>query len=149
MATYIGFSTVNSTATPYSITDGFLVEKDENPVTISTNRKFKKTDQDLVILDFINALNIPQGQKPGNPAYGTSLWGYIFDQNDSQLIQMVDEEIRRVGSLDRRLILNSVTVLSVENGMMISVELAITPFNEPSTINVFFDQTTNTASMVS
>lgn len=149
MATYIGFSTINSTATPYSLTDGFLVERDVNPVSISTSRKFKKTDQELVILDFINALNIPQGQKPGNPAYGTSLWGYIFDQNDSQLIHIIDEEIRRVGSQDKRLILNSVTVLSVDNGVMVSIELAVQPFNEATKVDVFFDQSTNIATLVS
>ena len=34
---------------------------------------------------FINALNISQGQLPGKPGYGTTLWSFIFDPNTADV----------------------------------------------------------------
>ena len=48
--------------------------------------------------DFINALNIHQGSKPGNPAYGTSLWSFIFEPNTDDIRLALEEEIKRVAS---------------------------------------------------
>lgn len=146
MATYIGFSTLNSckprttNATignaggPGNILNGIVYGK-----------KYKITDEKLVILDFLNALNIPQGQKVGQPEYGTLLWSFIFEPNTADVQFRLEQEIKRVAGLDPRIILNTVRAYPKENGILIEAEIAIAPFNNAQTISVFFNQGLNRA----
>lgn len=146
MPTYSGFSTINAnkpkTTTALPGVDGGVggVLQPLNP-----GKKFRLVDGPLVIQDFVNALNIQQGQKVGNPGYGTNIWSYIFEPNDAQTQFKVEDEIRRVASSDPRLIVNTVKSYPQDNGILIEVELAIAPFNEANTVNVFFDNLTNQA----
>jgi phage baseplate assembly protein W len=116
-----------------------------NPVI--PGKKVKLVDEQLVIQDFVNALNIPQGSKVGQPSYGTTLWTFVFEPNTQDVQQQLQNEVRRVASLDPRLILNTVNGFPQENGILIEVELAIAPFNNPTVLNVYFDNLTNTASV--
>jgi phage baseplate assembly protein W len=90
-------------------------------------------------------LNIPQGQKPGNPAYGTTLWGFIFEPNTLDIQQQIEAEVRRIGSLDPRMAVNSVVAYPQENGILLEVEIQILPLEETLVLSLFFDQETNTA----
>jgi phage baseplate assembly protein W len=146
MPSYIGFSTINankpqSTNLPSGSSGG--VGSVTQPVVYG--KKYRSVDSQLVIQDFINALNIPQGQKVGNPAYGTTLWSFVFEPNTADVQFQLENEIRRVASLDPRMILNSVKAYPQENGILIEVELAVTPFNQAQFLNVFFSSQTNTA----
>lgn len=142
---YRGFSTqgaYNQRAftDPRGVTDnmGKLI-----PVsTSSTRTRFKLTDEQLVIQDFVNALNIPQGSKPGRPSYGTAIWSYIFEPNTVDLENQVEHEIRRVAEEDPRLIVNSVAVTGLSSGIMVEIELAISPMNQAQFLNLNFDTTT-------
>jgi phage baseplate assembly protein W len=108
-------------------------------------KKYKLVDQQLVIQDFINALNIQQGQKVGNPGYGTTLWSFVFEPNTFDVQNQLENEIRRVANQDPRLLVNTVNAFPQENGILIEVELAVTPFNNAEMLSVFFNNTTNTA----
>jgi len=145
MATYIGFSTKHIDQVRKIVKTGVdpvngVIQKATPP-----SKKFRLTDEQLVIDDFINALNIPQGQKPGRPEYGTTLWSFIFEPNTQDVITELEEEIQRVASSDSRLILNSVNAYTSENGILLEIEVAIAPFNNPMTFSVFFDPATNSA----
>jgi len=146
MPQYIGFSTVgaNQPKTTNAATgnDGGVgtIRKPVNP-----GRKFRLVDEALVVQDFLNALNISQGEKVGNPGYGTTLWSFVFEPNTSDVQSQLETELRRVASLDPRLVLNSVNAYPQENGILIEIELAIAPFNQAGLISVFLDQGTNTA----
>lgn len=146
MPTFIGFSTQQMDSVRngqvFSGADGgsgSLISP------IKPTKKFRTVDQDLVIRDFINLLNIPQGQKPGRPDYGTSLWSFVFEPNTLDVQLQLEAEVMRVASLDPRLRLNSVISYPQENGILIEMELAITPFNNVLTLSVLFDQNTNRA----
>ena len=93
----------------------------------------------------MNALNIPQGQKVGQPEYGTTLWSFVFEPNTLDVQTQLTQEIRRVASLDPRMIINSVKAYPQDNGILIEVEMAITPFNNATQLSVFFNNATNTA----
>jgi len=108
-------------------------------------KKYRLVDESLVIQDFINSLNIQQGQKVGNPGYGTTLWSFVFEPNTFDVQQQLETEIRRVANQDPRLILNTVSAFPQENGILIEVEMAVTPFNNAQTLSVFFNNSTNTA----
>jgi phage baseplate assembly protein W len=150
MANYIGFSTIN--ADKPRITNPINnLGRDYGSASITRpyvfGKKYKLTDSQLVIQDFVNALNIHQGQKVGQPAYGTTLWSFVFEPNTADVQFQLENEIRRVASLDPRIELNYVKAFPQENGILLEVEMAVNPFNSATTLSLFFDNRTNTASL--
>ena len=149
MPTYIGFSTINAdkpkttNARPGGDagTGGIT-----NPIIFG--KKYKMVDNQLVIQDFVNALNIPLGQKVGQPGYGTTLWSFVFEPNNFETQKQIETEVKRIASLDPRLQLNYVNVYPRDNGILIEVEMAVTPFNQALVLNVFFNQDTSVASII-
>lgn len=151
MPQYTGFSTINAckpidtnlqlnSSMNNNNLNGIPNGLGNNNNGITTGKKFTLTDSALVIQDFINALNIRQGSKVGQPQYGTTLWNYLFDPNTLDIQGAIENEIRRVASLDPRIILNSVVAFPQENGILVEVEIAIQLFNVPLTVTVFLDQ---------
>jgi phage baseplate assembly protein W len=135
MATYIGFNTIN---TNQSI--GYSPR-------IKYGKKVQLLDIPLVIQDLVNAFNIPQGSKPGNPAYGTTLWSFVFDPNVPDVRARLEIEIKRVASLDPRLVVNSVDMRHSDTGISISLEMAVVPFNNAQVVS-FFLSNSGVASIV-
>ncbi len=146
MPQYIGFSTIlanqpRTTNAPAGNDGG--VGGIVRPVV--SGKKFKLVDQALVIQDFVNALNIQQGQKVGQPQYGTTLWGFVFEPNTPDVQFEIETEVRRVAGLDPRLVLNTVKAYPQENGILIELEVAVAPFNQAQLLSVFLDNQTNQA----
>jgi len=146
MPTYIGFSTINANK-PKSTNLTTGVDGGTGSVIspINTGKKYRLVDEPLVIQDFVNSLNIQQGQKVGNPGYGTTLWSFIFEPNTADVQLQLQDEIRRVAGQDPRMILNSVKVYPQEHGILIELELAIAPFNNAQALSIFFDSNTSSA----
>lgn len=148
MPNYIGFSTINAnkpqtTVLPAGIDGG-------NGSTIKPivfGKKFKLVDQPLVVQDFVNALNIRKGEKVGNPGYGTTLWDFVFEPNTRDVQFQLEDEIRRVARQDPRLIVNSVKAYPQDNGILLEVELAISPFNQVQLLSVFFNSQSYSANI--
>ena len=146
MPQYIGFSTINSnkprtTNQPTGNDGGVGTVRN----SINTGRKYRLLDTQLVIQDFLNAINIPQGQKVGQPGYGTTLWNFVFDPNTADVQFALENEVRRIANLDPRLLLNSLKCFPQENGILIELEMAVAPFNQAQLLSVFLDQGTNQA----
>lgn len=146
MPTYNGFSTINankprSTNLPAGIAGGV----GSIPQPVIPGKKYRLVDEQLVIQDFVNALNIQQGQKVGNPGYGTILWSFVFEPNTFDVQNKLETELRRVASQDPRMIVNTVSAYPQENGILIEMELAVAPFNNAQTLSVFFNNSTSTA----
>lgn len=148
MPQYIGFSTLGAnkpktTNAPPGIDGGV------GSITngLSSGKKFKVVDETLVIQDFVNSLNIRQGEKVGQPQYGTTLWNYVFEPNTPDVQFSLESEISRVASLDPRIVLNSVRAYPQENGILLEVEMAIQPFNQAQLLSVFLNSTTNKANL--
>lgn len=146
MPTYVGFSTINANK-PKTTLSNPGVDGGTGSVlqSIIPGKKFRLTDAPLVVQDLLNSLNIRQGEKVGNPGYGTTLWSFIFEPNDADTQFRIQDEIQRIVGQDPRLILNTVKSYSQENGILIEVELAVAPFNNAQVLNVFFDNITNKA----
>lgn len=148
MPSYIGFSTISankprSTNLPTGPAGGTgsLID----PVNIGN--KFMLSDTQLVLQDFVNALNIPQGQKVGQPGYGTTLWSFVFEPNTADVQFQLETEIRRMAGQDPRLVLNSIRAFPQENGILLELELAVSPFNQAQLLNVFFNNASGTAAI--
>lgn len=149
MTNYIGFSTVNAnlprTTNPRVPSADYGSASVVKPLVFG--KKFRMTDSQLVIQDLVNALNIRQGQKVGQPGYGTKLWDFVFEPNTYDILVRLETEVRRVANSDPRIELNYVKGYPKENGILVEVEMSITPYNEPLTLSVFFNSETNIAQL--
>ena len=122
MATFIGFNTINQ------------------------KKKFTLTDFELVKRDFLNALNIQKGEKPGKPEYGTILWSFLFENQGPQFVDNVEKELQRVAGQDPRLFIQAIRMFPQDNGIRVEIDVQTKQSNVISLLNVFFDNQTNRAS---
>jgi phage baseplate assembly protein W len=111
-------------------------------------KKFTLLDADLVKQDFVNALNIRQGQLPGRPQYGTVMWDNLFESQTNETQRAIINELQRVAGGDPRIQISQTQVFPQENGVLIQVELMVVPSTEAEQLSIFFNQQTRTASYV-
>jgi len=116
--------------------------------TIDQFKKFTLTDFALIKRDLANALNIQQGELPGRPAYGTTLWGYVFENITPEVERAILAELQRVVSGDPRLYINSAQIYSQDNGVLIELQVQVVPSSTAERLAIFFDQQTRRASFV-
>lgn len=149
MPQYVGYSSINALvprSTELAVGTGGGVGTVTSPVI--PGKRYRLTDEQLVIQDLVNAFNIRQGEKVGQPQYGTSLWSFIFEPNTLETQQELEAEIRRVAGQDPRLEVNSVITYEQDQGILVEVEIAVAPFNNPQIVGIMFDRLTNGASLV-
>lgn len=151
MPTYIGFSTVNAneprTTNPKASGNDYGSAGITKPFVFG--KKYRMIDAPLVIQDFVNALNIRKGTKVGQPGYGTTIWDFVFEPNTLSSQQALETEIRRVAGQDPRIELNYVKAYTAENGILIEIQMSVTPYNKPLILTVAFDKDTKTANVQS
>ena len=114
--------------------------------TIGQTKKFTLVDFELVKRDLLNALNIPQGQLPGRPGYGTLIYGYIFENQTQDTERAILAEIQRVASLDPRIFIQSAAMFPQENGILVELQVMMVPGQTTEFLSVYFDQQTASAS---
>ena len=111
-------------------------------------KKFTLLDADLVKRDLLNGLNIRQGQLPGRPQFGTTLWDNLFENQSPALVTAIENEIQRVAGYDPRIQILEVQVFPQENGILIQVQLAIVPSTTAQQLSIFYNQQQSRASYV-
>lgn len=123
MATFIGFNTINQYG-KYTLLDFALVKR-----------------------DLANAFNIQQGQLPGRPAYGTTIWSFVFENQSAETQNAILAEIERVVSQDPRIVVTQANIYPQENGLLIEVQIQTVGGVDAQTLQIFFDQQSNTATI--
>lgn len=108
--------------------------------TINQDKKFRLIDQDLIKRDILNSLMIKQGEKPGRPNYGTSVWNIIFEPQTDSVMRDIEQELKRTIEQDPRVRLDRANIYPEENGVLIELEVTILPTTEQQRLVVFFDQ---------
>jgi phage baseplate assembly protein W len=111
-------------------------------------KKFTLTDFELIKRDLLNAFNIRQGQLPGRPGYGTVLWDFLFENQVEASQQAIEREVQRVAGGDPRIFISEVVTFPQENGILIQVELTVTPSTDAERLSIFFDLQQRNASYV-
>ena len=111
-------------------------------------KKFTLTDFELIKRDLLNAFNIRQGQLPGRPAYGTSLWDFLFENQLEDLQTNIVTEVQRVAGGDPRIYISDTQVYPQENGILLEIELAIVPSTDAERLSIFLDLQQRSASYV-
>lgn len=116
MATFIGYSTINRYKT-YTVTDFELIKR-----------------------DLLNALNIRQGEMPGRPEVGTSMWSLIFEPQSAETTKQINREIQRVVAQDPRISISDINVYPQENGILVELQVDTVSGQNAEMLNLFFDQ---------
>jgi phage baseplate assembly protein W len=116
--------------------------------TIDQPRKPTLTDFELVKRDLSNALNIRQGELPGRPGYGTTIWSMVFESQMPETQEMILKELQRVVSQDPRLYLAGAQIYPQENGVLIELQVQLVPSTTVERLNLFFDQASSQAQFV-
>ena len=116
--------------------------------TIDQYKKFTLTDFELIKRDLLNALNIRQGEKPGKPAYGTTMWNLVFEPQTPQTANLIEQEIVRVCEQDPRIYASNIEVYTQENGILVELQVDTVGSTTAERLAVFFDQELRRASFV-
>lgn len=116
--------------------------------TIDQYKKFTLLDFDLVKRDFANALNIRQGEMPGLPGYGTTIWSFVFENQSPETETAILNELQRVAAQDPRLYIVSAEAYAQDNGLRIELLIQVVPSSETELLTLFLDQTTRRASFI-
>jgi phage baseplate assembly protein W len=116
--------------------------------TVNQFRKFTLTDFELIKRDIINAFNIRQGEKPGRPAYGTTLWEFLFESQDQTTEDAIYKEVQRVLAGDPRVYLETLNVYARDNGILLEMSISVVPSRDATRLSVFFDQQQRRATFV-
>ena len=149
MATYLGFSTLNvCNPKTTNMSSGSAGGPGGIRRGISWGNKFSLTDAELVVQNFVNALNIRLGTKVGQPGYGTRLWDFIFEPNSSTTQFEIENEIKRVANQDPRLQLAELVSYPYDNGILIEIQCAVLPFNQPIAAKISLNRLTQAATLV-
>jgi phage baseplate assembly protein W len=116
--------------------------------TINKYKKFTLTDYELVKRDLLNALNIREGELPGRPEYGTRLWNFIFEANDSDSVRNITKELERTVTYDPRVEINDVIVTQEAHGIILELVVTIRPNQDPELLRIRFDEQAATANFL-
>ena len=116
--------------------------------TINQFKKFTLVDFELIKRDLANAFNIQQGELPGRPGYGTTIWSYVFENQTEATETAILAEIQRVAGGDPRLTIKDIQVFPQQNGILIQLEITVINTTNAEILSIFFDETTRNASYV-
>jgi phage baseplate assembly protein W len=116
--------------------------------TINQPKKFTLVDFELIKRDLLNAFNIQQGQLVGRPAYGTTIWSYLFENQTQDTERAIIAEIQRVASLDPRIYIQDIELFPQDNGILIQLALDTVPGQTTQFLTLYFDQQNQTAGYV-
>ena len=116
--------------------------------TLQNAKKYTLTDFELIKRDLLNAFNIRQGELVGLPAYGTTLWDNIFENQTQDTERAILNEVQRVAGGDPRVYIAGIQMYPQTNGILIELDLALVPSTDAERLLIFFNQETRRASYV-
>jgi len=116
--------------------------------TINQNKKFTLVDFELIKRDLLNAFNIRQGELVGRPAYGTTIWDFVFENQLQETERALLAEIQRVAGGDPRLYVSNIELFPQNHGILIQLEITVVPSTTAERLSIFFNQEQRRASYV-
>ena len=114
--------------------------------SIGQYKNYTVTDFELIKRDLLNALTIRQGEMPGRPNVGTTMFTLIFEPQGEPTNQEIIKEIQRVVAQDPRISVTDINVYPQENGILIELLVDAVSGQEGELLNIFFNSQTMRAS---
>ena len=128
MATYLGFSTVNSIS----------------------QKRFRLMDFDLIKQDLLNTLNTRQGSRVMLPREGCMIWELLYEPLTVMVKQDIVQNLSDIVAKDSRLTLHAINIIAAEDQNSITAELQVTfsKTNQLAVMRITFDLQSAMASVV-
>ena len=128
MATFLGFSTVNSIS----------------------QKRFRLTDFDLIKQDLLNTLNTRQGSRVMLPREGCMIWELLYEPLTAMVKQDIVQNLSDILAKDSRLTLRAINIIAAEDQNSITTELQVTfnQTNQLAVMRITFDLQAARASVV-
>lgn len=114
---YIGYSTVNPSAT--------------------TNKLY---DFDLIKQDILNQFNIRKGERVMLPNFGTIVWDLIFEPFTEDVKRAISDDVSRICNSDPRAVPIQIDVNQQEYGMLLEITLLYVGTDQTSNMKLTFDK---------
>jgi phage baseplate assembly protein W len=106
MATFKGFSTVDTVRAPFVVTDAELVKR-----------------------DLLNTFYTKKGERVMRPNYGSIIWDLLMDPEDTTTNSEIVDDVKRIVDADPRVEYLDTTIYTLDHTIRIEVELSFLPFN--------------------
>ena len=110
--------------------------------TIDQYKNYTVTDFELIKLDILNALSIRQGEMPGRPEVGTTMFTLMFEPQGEPTNKAITKELQRVIAQDPRVQLTDINIFPQENGILIELEVDAVSGQQGELLNIFFNNQT-------
>jgi len=114
--------------------------------TIDQYKNYTVTDFDLIKRDLLNALSIRQGEMPGRPNVGTTMFTLMFEPQGEPTNKAIIKEIQRIVAQDPRIQLSDIDVFPQENGIRLNLIVDTVSGQQGELLNIFFNNETMRAS---
>jgi|TARA_R110001606_G_scaffold396863_2_gene571855 phage baseplate assembly protein W len=114
--------------------------------TIDQYKNYTVTDFELIKRDLLNALSIRQGEMPGRPNVGTTMFTLMFEPQGEPTNKAIIKEIQRIVAQDPRIQLSDIDVFPQENGIRLNLIVDTVSGQQGELLNIFFNNETMRAS---
>lgn len=126
-----GRATTSGTSAPFKY-KGFSSNEIKN--------NFKLYDIDLVKRDLLNHFYIRKGEKLENPNFGTIIWDMLFENFTPEVKDLIVKDVEEIINYDPRIVVNSITIDSTDQGIRIQADVTYLPFNVIERMTFDFDR---------
>ncbi len=104
------------------------------------NTSFRLYDISLIKQDLINHFHIRQGEKLGNPEFGTIIWDALFEPLTDTLRDAITQNVTNIVNNDPRTNVDKIVIDQYEKGIQIECTITYLPFNISETLRMRFDE---------
>jgi phage baseplate assembly protein W len=108
--------------------------------TLSSSKKYKLTDFELVKQDLQNHFAIRKGEKLMNPEFGTIIWDMLFEPLNEDTKNAIIQDIKKIVANDPRIAVQNVIVTQFDRGLQIELEIIYISTNQVDKLAIQFDQ---------
>tara|TARA_B100002019_G_scaffold155959_1_gene134272 strand:+ start:6559 stop:7014 length:456 start_codon:yes stop_codon:yes gene_type:complete len=97
-------------------------------------------DLNLIKQDLLNHFHIRQGEKLGDPTFGTIIWDVLFEPLTPTLRNLIIDNVNAIIANDPRITVDKVTIQEYESGIQIECNLVYLPYNIQESMQLNFDK---------
>lgn len=108
--------------------------------TVSAPKSQQLVDLALVQQDLLNHFNTRKNERVMMPNWGCGVWDYLFEPFNSDVKDAITLEAQKVVNADPRVQVQSMDVISLDQGIRINMILLYVPSNATGTLSIDFDK---------
>lgn len=104
------------------------------------NPSFVLYDISLIKQDIINHFHIRQGEKLGDPTFGTIIWDLLYEQLTDGVRDLIIKNVSTIINYDPRVNVDNIIVDRFDKGIQVECTLTFLPYSISESLRFKFDQ---------